>query len=76
MSKTSYHDPVLLQPSVAALITDPKGVYVDATFGGGGPRKKFYINWTKQVSFSLLTKTKMRKRMQLMISIYFNRSEF
>lgn len=36
MSKTSYHDPVLLQPSVAALVTDPKGVYVDATFGGGG----------------------------------------
>ncbi|MGB2404878.1 MAG: 16S rRNA (cytosine(1402)-N(4))-methyltransferase, partial [Flavobacteriaceae bacterium] len=36
MSKTNYHDPVLLQPSVAALITDPNGVYIDATFGGGG----------------------------------------
>lgn len=36
MTKISYHDAVLLQPSVTALITDPKGVYVDATFGGGG----------------------------------------
>ena len=36
MTKTRYHDAVLLQPSVTALITDPKGVYVDATFGGGG----------------------------------------
>lgn len=36
MNKSNYHDPVLLQPSVTALITDPDGVYVDATFGGGG----------------------------------------
>ena len=36
MTKISYHDAVLLQPSVTALITDSKGVYVDATFGGGG----------------------------------------
>jgi 16S rRNA (cytosine1402-N4)-methyltransferase len=38
--KTNYHDPVLLHPSVTALITDPKGVYVDATFGGGGHSKE------------------------------------
>lgn len=36
MTKTSYHESVLLRPSVAALITDPNGIYVDATFGGGG----------------------------------------
>ena len=28
--------PVLLRQSVEGLVTDPDGVYVDATFGGGG----------------------------------------
>ena len=32
----TYHVPVLLQQSVEGLVTDPNGVYVDATFGGGG----------------------------------------
>lgn len=32
----SYHQPVLLNPSIDALVTDPAGTYVDATFGGGG----------------------------------------
>lgn len=32
----SYHDPVLLHPSVDGLVWNPSGVYVDVTFGGGG----------------------------------------
>ena len=33
---TEYHNPVLLHPSVDAVVTNPDGCYVDATFGGGG----------------------------------------
>ncbi|MFM1878411.1 MAG: hypothetical protein RLZZ241_1277 [Bacteroidota bacterium] len=33
---TMYHNPVLLQASVDGLNIQPDGVYVDATFGGGG----------------------------------------
>lgn len=36
----SYHNPVLLKKSVDDLITDPHGVYVDCTFGGGGHSKE------------------------------------
>lgn len=31
-----YHVPVLLHESVEGLVTNPDGVYVDLTFGGGG----------------------------------------
>ena len=33
---SEYHNPVLLVPSVDALISDQNGFYADATFGGGG----------------------------------------
>lgn len=31
-----YHNPVLLHKSVNDLVTNPDGIYVDVTFGGGG----------------------------------------
>ena len=33
---TMYHQPVLLQESIDALVLNPDGVYADATYGGGG----------------------------------------
>jgi 16S rRNA (cytosine1402-N4)-methyltransferase len=33
---SEYHNPVLLYPSIDALVLDPDGFYADATFGGGG----------------------------------------
>ena len=33
---TPYHDPVLVRETVDLLVTDPAGVYVDGTLGGGG----------------------------------------
>ena len=36
-----YHKPVLLTESVDALVSNPDGVYVDVTFGGGGHSREF-----------------------------------
>jgi 16S rRNA (cytosine1402-N4)-methyltransferase len=33
---SEYHTPVLLNESISALVSDTSGIYVDATFGGGG----------------------------------------
>jgi 16S rRNA (cytosine1402-N4)-methyltransferase len=30
------HKPVLLEPTISHLVTDPKGIYIDLTLGGGG----------------------------------------
>ncbi len=37
---SEYHVPVLLQPSLEGLQIQPDGLYVDATFGGGGHAKE------------------------------------
>ena len=36
---SEYHKPVMLTTCVALLVVDPDGIYVDATFGGGGHSK-------------------------------------
>lgn len=33
---SEYHTPVMLSESISALVTNPEGIYADATFGGGG----------------------------------------
>ena len=40
LTAESYHTPVMLNESVDALNIKPGGIYVDATFGGGGHSKE------------------------------------
>ncbi len=44
--ETNYHIPVLLEASVGGLAIRPDGVYVDATFGGGGHALKILQSLT------------------------------
>lgn len=37
---TRYHEPVLLEKSIEGLAIKPEGIYVDATYGGGGHAKE------------------------------------
>ena len=42
--KIMYHKPVLLEESIIGLKINPNGIYVDATFGGGGHSKEILSN--------------------------------
>ena len=35
-----YHTPALLNETITALDIIPQGIYIDATFGGGGHSKE------------------------------------
>ena len=48
MNNIFYHNPVLLEKSICALVTDPNGIYVDATYGGGGHSKEVLCRLTKK----------------------------
>ena len=45
---TEYHNPVLLHPSIDALVLNPDGFYADATFGGGGHSREILSRLSPQ----------------------------
>ena len=47
MEEMVYHIPVLLKESVDGMHINPQGIYVDATFGGGGHSKEILSRLTK-----------------------------
>ena len=54
MNNFIYHTPVLLNKSIYGLVTDPNGVYVDATYGSGGTQKRSSTDYQKKSYLHLI----------------------
>jgi 16S rRNA (cytosine1402-N4)-methyltransferase len=52
-----YHNPVLLKQSVDDLVTNPDGIYVDCTFGGGGHSREILSRLSDKGNCSVLIRT-------------------
>lgn len=61
-AKQIYHVPVLLNESVDGMNIQPGGIYVDATFGGGGHSKEILAGWIAPRIYIVLTKMKMPRK--------------
>lgn len=46
MDDNIYHIPALLQPTIKGLEINPEGIYVDATYGGGGHSREIISHLT------------------------------
>ena len=61
-----FHSPVLLNETIEGLNINPEGVYVDATFGGGGYTSYILKKYLK-AEFMHLIKIKTLMLIKLMI---------
>ena len=59
----TYHVPVLLHPTVDGLNMRPDGVYIDATFGGGGHSREILARLGENGRLFSLTKTQTQWQM-------------
>ena len=76
MNNVIYHTPVLLNKSIYGLVTDPHGVYVDATYGGGGHSKEVLYRLSKKGKLFAFDKDIDSKKNLLATQDFFINSNF